>query len=73
MESGKKARICLVMDKTVSMEACDMKLRAFLPQIFDDIDETLTKNKRKGCLEMQIVFYRNYNSPLNELLEYSTF
>lgn len=50
-----------------------MKLRACLPQIFDDIDETLTKNKRKGCLEMQIVFYRNYNSPLNELLEYSTF
>ena len=62
-----------MIDATVSMENLFHQLKIILPQIFDDTYLTLKEKKFPGCLEMQIVLYRNYNSNFNQILEVSTF
>lgn len=63
--NAKKARIIMIVDATGSMNTFFTQLKLFLPQIFDDVYETLQLKKINGCLEMQIVLYRNYSSPIN--------
>ena len=61
--SSKRGRILFLVDATVSMGAMFTKLKLILPNIFADVSDTLKSRNFKGQLEMQIVFYRNYNAP----------
>lgn len=63
----------MMIDATISMESLFQQLKIILPQIFDDTYLTLKEKKFPGCLEMQIVLYRNYNSNIDQILEVSTF
>ena len=63
----------ILVDATVSMSTLFTQLKFVLQRIFDDLYETLNAKKFPGCLEVQIVLYRNYNSPIDELLHCSTF
>ena len=61
-----------MIDATISMTELFAQLKIFLPRIFDDTYLTLEHEKFPGCLEMQIVLYRNYNSEHDQILETST-
>ena len=63
----------MMVDATISMSDLFVQLKIFLPQIFDDTYQTLKNEKFPGCLEIQIVLYRNYNSDFDKILEISTF
>ena len=73
IKTSKKARLILMIDATISMTELFAQLKIFLPRIFDDTYLTLEHEKFPGCLEMQIVLYRNYNSEHDQILETSTF
>lgn len=49
------------------------KLKLILPNIFADVYDTLKNKNFKGQLEMQIIFYRNYNVGFDKLIEISPF
>ena len=63
----------MMIDATGSMSSLLAQLKIFLPRIFDDTYLTLDHEKFPGCLEMQIVLYRNYGQDVDQILETSTF
>lgn len=62
-----------LIDATLSMDTLFAQLKIILPQIFNDVYETLRNKKVNGLLEIQIALYRNYNSNVSQLLQISTF
>lgn len=62
-----------LIDATLSMDTLFAQLKIILPQIFNDVYETLGNKKVNGLLEIQIALYRNYNSNVSQLLQISTF
>ena len=73
IKTCKKARLIMMIDATGSMSSLFGQLKISLPQIFDDTYQILREEKFNGCLEMQMVLYRNYESNFNSILEVSTF
>jgi len=66
--SDKKGRLLFLVDATISMDTMFAKLKLILPNIFSDVYDTLKNRNFKGQLEMQIVFYRNYNVAVDKLI-----
>ena len=62
-----------MIDAKWSMSSLFSQLKILLQKIFDDTYKTLQSKNYPGLIEIQLVLYRNYNSPPNQLLEYSTF
>jgi len=61
-KTTKKARMVFLIDATLSMDILFAQLKIILPEIFNDVYETLKNKKVKGSLDIQIALYRNYNS-----------
>lgn len=54
-----------MVDGTYSMDSLFSQLKILLQKIFDDTYKTLKMKKYPGLIEIQLVLYRNYNSPPN--------
>ena len=65
LPKSKKAKFVIMVDATCSMGSLFSQLKILLQKIFDDTYKTLQSKKYPGLLEIQLVLYRNYNSPAN--------
>jgi len=67
-----KSRIIILIDATGSMATLLNYCKIVIEKMFDRINEILNEKNIKNGFEIQLSVYRNYNVPVDDVLQFST-
>eukprot|EP01035_Chromulina_nebulosa_P022549 gene22549-29200_t len=66
-----ETRILVLMDATGSMSSCITKAKNAVGEMFKQIQTVLKENNVDSLFEIQFAVYRNYNAPMDKIIEWS--